>query len=72
MLSEYNPREIKVNMQNRTAIVVMNSKKDVQDFLKKYNEFITCNYPRFMFSLPIPNMVAYQTQQPENMQKFSK
>jgi hypothetical protein len=35
-------------MNLRTAVVTMNSMRDLEDFLKKYAEYAIYNYPKFM------------------------
>jgi hypothetical protein len=47
LVQEYSPREINI-INPRTAVVRMNSKKDLDEFMKKYNEAVAYNFPKFM------------------------
>lgn len=47
LVQEYSPREINI-VNPRTAVVRMNSKKDLDEFMKKYNEAVAYNFPKFM------------------------
>jgi hypothetical protein len=67
-------------MNLRTSVVTMNSMRDLEEFLKKYAEYSSYNYPKFMvqpyIEQPQPIMnpigVGYKpnTEQIPNMQAF--
>ena len=48
----------------RTAIVTLNSSKDLEEFYKKYAEYMLYNYPKFMIQpyieqVQIPNLMNF-------------
>lgn len=55
-MSEYSPKEIRVNLNDKTALVAMAKRKDVEEFMQKFNEFIMYNYPKFAVGLHEQNV----------------
>jgi hypothetical protein len=47
LVQEYSPKEVNI-VNPRTAVIRMNSKKDLDEFMKKYNEAIVYSFPKFM------------------------
>ena len=52
-MQEYRPKEVRVNLKDLSAIVVIDSKKDAEELIKKYNEFILYKVPKFDFNLMV-------------------
>lgn len=64
LLQEYFPKKIEINMMNRSAIVTMNSSKDLAEFMRKYPESSMVSYLKF---LPVP--YVEQPNLPDQAQK---
>ncbi len=47
LVQEYSPKEISI-VNPRTAVVRMNSKKDLDEFMRKYNEAVAYSLPKFL------------------------
>lgn len=47
-MQEYSPKEISIDFPNRSAIVTLNSNRDLDEILEKYAEFINYKHPDFL------------------------
>lgn len=69
-MQEYRPKEVRVNMNDLSAIVVIDKKRDAEELIRKYNEFIMYKIPKFDFNLMInqvPPMIKQQSTIVQNM-----
>jgi len=74
LISEYFPKNIQINMSNRSAIVTMNSSKDMDEFNQKYVDYITKKFPNFAvfpFTEPMENTQNFQVNQLNPIQNTS-
>jgi RNA recognition motif-containing protein len=50
MLEDYSPRDMKIKMDTRTALVTMNSQKDLEELMNKYVEYSQFYLPRIFLN----------------------
>ena len=48
LVQEYSPKEIVIDFPNRSAIITLNSTRDLDEILEKYAEFINYKHPDFL------------------------
>jgi hypothetical protein len=48
LAKDYIPTDIKIKMNSKTALVNMNSKYDLDDFMNRYNAFAAYSYSNFL------------------------
>ncbi len=74
LLQEYSPKLIEINMTLRSAVVTMESLKDLEEFFKKYAEHAVNNYPKFMvqpFIEPPQPVIQHVAYLPPNQEQFN-
>lgn len=47
-MQEYSPKEIVIDFPNRSAIVTLNSIRELDEILEKYAEFVNYKHPDFL------------------------
>ena len=55
-MQEYRPKSIFVDFKNLSANVIIESKRDADEFIKKYNEFILYKIPKFTIMYDLSNI----------------
>jgi hypothetical protein len=55
LLQEYSPKDIAIDFPNRSAIVTLNSNRDLEEILSKYSEMTNYKYPEFLIWRYQPN-----------------
>jgi hypothetical protein len=55
-MQEFKPKDIIVDFKNLSAFVIIESKRDADEFIKKYNEFIMYKIPKFTIMYDFSHM----------------
>jgi hypothetical protein len=49
-MTEYTPKSVVVDFENRTGTITLGSVKDADEFIRKYNEYIMYKIPKFIIT----------------------
>jgi hypothetical protein len=49
-MTEYNPKSVDVDWDNRSGSITFSSLKDSDEFIRRYNEYILYRVPKFIIS----------------------
>jgi hypothetical protein len=63
-MTEYTPKDVSVDFENRTGTITLGSVKDADEFIRKYNEHIMYKIPRFIITYSQQPMMEQQGGQP--------
>jgi len=55
LVQEFSPKEIIIDFPNKSAIVILKSRRDQEEILEKYTEFINYKTPDFLLWRYQPN-----------------
>jgi hypothetical protein len=73
-MTEYNPKSVIVDFNSKSGIITLNSFKDADEFMRKYNEFIVYKPPKFAITYkePVPTMQQPDPNLMMNPQMFNQ
>jgi hypothetical protein len=66
-MTEYTPKAVNVDFDTKSGVITLESVKDSDEFIRKYNEFILYKVPKFLVTYREVENLTPQNMNPQNM-----